>query len=74
MPINKELKSINKCVDAERRSCHKKLRKIATFAPAPIPSFADGVTRRPVTTAVKPAQDKTTTTIGYRCCSAKQML
>ncbi|MFZ5392195.1 MAG: hypothetical protein ACOZAR_03270 [Patescibacteria group bacterium] len=33
-----------------RRGTSKLLRKIATFAPAPIPSLADGDARRPVTT------------------------
>jgi len=53
LSFNTELGSVNNRVDAERQSCHKSC--VATFAPTSVPSFADGTTRRPVTTGVKPA-------------------
>jgi len=41
-------------VDAVTKSCEK----IATFAPASIPSFGDAATRRPVTTGVNREKKK----------------
>ncbi len=41
-------------VEAVTKSCEK----IATFAPAPIPSLADGAARRPVTTSVRDKRGK----------------
>jgi len=46
--------ALSRNVEAVTKSCEK----IATFAPAPIPSFADGATRRPLTTSVLQENDK----------------